>query len=274
MVKEVIGDLLVMADGGYFDVICHGANCHCTMNSGIAKSIRAKYPEAYEVDCETTPGDKNKLGTITYTKKQINPVVVNCYTQFNYGKDFKVYADYMGIEKSLQAVKDTFPGKRIGLPKIGAGLARGDWNIIKGIIEKVFNDPADDVTIVVFEGDSNDKKDSASAQLFNVFKSKTSNSSNKTTPQSASSNITDSITPTPTSVTSTTTKPTKVKKPHGKRVCRKCHVEHSVSDMIRILPAIWVCKEICLKEFVKIADEIYLSIYPPIITTPTTTVIA
>ena len=34
--------------------------------------------------------------------------------------------------KSLAIV---FEGKRIGFPKIGAGLARGDWAIIEEIIE-------------------------------------------------------------------------------------------------------------------------------------------
>jgi O-acetyl-ADP-ribose deacetylase (regulator of RNase III) len=29
-----------------------------------------------------------------------------------------------------------FSGKRIGYPKIGAGLAGGDWNIISSIIDK------------------------------------------------------------------------------------------------------------------------------------------
>ena len=40
-----------------------------------------------------------------------------------------------------------FSGKHIGLPKIGAGLAGGDWNIIKKIIQTELKDCK--VTVVI-----------------------------------------------------------------------------------------------------------------------------
>ena len=43
-----------------------------------------------------------------------------------------------------------FKGKHIGLPKIGAGLAGGDWERIKGIIQKELKDC--EVTIVIYDG--------------------------------------------------------------------------------------------------------------------------
>jgi len=36
----------------------------------------------------------------------------------------------------MRAVKDRFSGKR-GYPKIGAGLAKGDWSIVAAIIDEV-----------------------------------------------------------------------------------------------------------------------------------------
>ena len=44
----VDGDLIKLALNGTFDVIVHGANCQCTMGAGIAKAIKATFPEAYE----------------------------------------------------------------------------------------------------------------------------------------------------------------------------------------------------------------------------------
>ena len=44
------GNLIDMAEQGLFDIIVHGCNCFNTMGSGIAKEIRARYPEAYEAD--------------------------------------------------------------------------------------------------------------------------------------------------------------------------------------------------------------------------------
>ena len=146
MTKEITGDLIEMAEAGAFDVIAHGCNCHHTMNSGIAKQIKFKIPEAFAVDLETTYGDINKLGTISYTK--VHPfTVVNCYTQYHYGK-VSVYADYNAIEKCMQALRDNFGDKRIGIPRIGAGRARGDWNKIKSIIDSVFENSNVDITIV------------------------------------------------------------------------------------------------------------------------------
>jgi O-acetyl-ADP-ribose deacetylase (regulator of RNase III) len=137
MIKYVDGDLLKLADEGYFDVIAHGANCFCVMGSGIAPQIKAKYPEAYAVDCETTAGDIKKLGTITYTKNT-TPIVVNIYSQYDTKgrRQGKMDLDYDALRSGIKAMKEKFSGKRFGLPQIGAGLAGGDWAIIEKIIEE------------------------------------------------------------------------------------------------------------------------------------------
>ncbi|WP_444933164.1 hypothetical protein [Microbulbifer sp. JTAC008] len=44
-------------------------------------------------------------------------------------------ADYEAIRSVFTKVKKDFPGKRIGYPLIGAGLAGGDWEVISSIIE-------------------------------------------------------------------------------------------------------------------------------------------
>ena len=143
MIKEVEGDLVKMSDS--FDVICQGCNCFLTMGAGIAKAIKLKFPEAYEVDCETKKGDRTKLGTITFTKNT-TPVVVNCYSQFNYGREKKQYCSYEAIRSCMQNIKQQFTGKKIGMPRIGCNLAGGDYEIVKKIIEEELGD--EDVTIV------------------------------------------------------------------------------------------------------------------------------
>ena len=80
MIKEITGDLIADADN--YDVIVHGANCFCTMKSGIAKQIIQHFPEAEKVDKSTVKGDRAKLGTITHTTAT-KPIVVNAYTQYN-----------------------------------------------------------------------------------------------------------------------------------------------------------------------------------------------
>ena len=131
------GDLIKLALDGKFDVIIHGCNCQCTMGAGIAKTIKTIFPEAYDADLETAKGDREKLGTIsaaTVERDGHEITVVNGYTQFHYrGKG--VLADYDAIRSVMNAVKSQFSGKRIGYPKIGAGLAGGDWEQIVSVID-------------------------------------------------------------------------------------------------------------------------------------------
>jgi len=130
------GDLIKLALEGKFDVIIHGCNCFCTMGAGIAKQIKKEFPEAYEADLNTANGEINKLGTIssaTIHKNGTILIVVNGYTQYNW-RGSGVLVDYDAIRSVFKHVKSIYSGMRIGYPRIGAGLAGGDWKLISKII--------------------------------------------------------------------------------------------------------------------------------------------
>ncbi len=149
--KVVKGDLLQLALQGQFDVIVHGCNCQCAMGAGIAKAIRKLFPEAYEADCRTFKGYVGKLGTFSRAKivrDGVSFYVVNAYTQEKYGLT-GVNVDYRAIATAMRNVKGFYPGKRIGYPKIGAGLGGGDWEIIEQIIDHELE--GEDHTLVVLE---------------------------------------------------------------------------------------------------------------------------
>ena len=134
--KTIKGDLIQLALEGEFDVIVHGCNCFCTMGAGIAKAIKATFPQAYQADLQTTKGDKSKLGTISWAEIPLENrklIIVNGYTQYNWrGRGRKV--DYDAVRNVFAAIKTNFSGLRIGYPAIGAGLAGGNWEIISAII--------------------------------------------------------------------------------------------------------------------------------------------
>ncbi|PIE91145.1 MAG: phosphatase [Acidobacteria bacterium] len=136
--KIIKGDLIKLAIQGHFDVIVHGCNCFCTMGAGIAKSIKDQFPQAFEADLSTEKGDRNKLGTFssaTVFKNGHKFTIINAYTQFHWsGRG--VQADYDAIRRVFRLIKQTYGGKRIGYPLIGAGLAGGDWDIISAIIDE------------------------------------------------------------------------------------------------------------------------------------------
>ena len=148
--KTMKGDLLHLARQGHFDVIVHGCNCFRRMDAGIARQIQWEYPEAYETDCLTPLGDEGKLGTINLTETKDGFTIVNAYTQYGFGAG-KVHANYKAILECFRLIARRFPESRIGYPMIGAGLARGDWNIIYPIIKDALYDM--DHTLVIYEPD-------------------------------------------------------------------------------------------------------------------------
>ena len=136
--ETVDGDLLLLAKSGIFDVIVHGCNCFCEMNGGIAKSIQKHFPEAYQADLATKRGSKEKLGTYSVANVQRNGrqiSIVNAYTQYHWS-GAGVLADYDAIRKVFFAIKRDYAGCKIAYPRIGAGLARGEWSIIAKIIDE------------------------------------------------------------------------------------------------------------------------------------------
>jgi len=136
--KRVKGDLITLALEGQFDVIIHGCNCFCTMGAGIARAIQDEFPEAYVADKVTVKGDRNKLGDFSFATVKRNEkeiTIVNGYTQFHFhGKS--VLVDYDAVQRLFKKVKLKYSGKKIGYPKIGAGLAGGDWERISQIIDQ------------------------------------------------------------------------------------------------------------------------------------------
>lgn len=134
---KIGGDLIALALAGRFDVIVHGCNCFCTMSAGIARAIQDEFPEAYAADLVTVKGDRNKLGDYSFAtvrRQEHEITIINGYTQFNYHGD-SVLVDYDAVERLFTKIKQQFSGRRIGYPKIGAGLAGGDWDRISRIID-------------------------------------------------------------------------------------------------------------------------------------------
>lgn len=130
-------------------VIVHQANLYHTFGGGIAKAIAAKFPYAFDADKQTVEGDEAKLGgySIGVNFNDGQPVVVNMYSQLE--MTITSY-DYMFKALSQLARQlDRLGFKTVGFPyNMGCGLADGNWEIVKVIIEQAFADTDIEVVIV------------------------------------------------------------------------------------------------------------------------------
>jgi O-acetyl-ADP-ribose deacetylase (regulator of RNase III) len=137
---EFDGDLIAYTGEGMFDVVVHGCNCFCRMKSGIAVQMAKAFGcDAFKMEHPIYRGNLNKLGTIDFEYRKYGlsdgVKIVNAYTQYNYGTD-KRHLDYEALTLCLRKINMQFKDQIIGIPQIGCGLAGGDWNIVKSIIEK------------------------------------------------------------------------------------------------------------------------------------------
>ena len=114
--------------------IIHGCNAQGVMRSGVAKVIREKYPSAYQDYHDKYNSYGLSIGDIVISVQDDGTIIHNAITQKNYGRDNVVYVSYWAIAEVFRKI-DSMPIKEIAMPKIGAGLAGGDWNVISAIIE-------------------------------------------------------------------------------------------------------------------------------------------
>lgn len=118
------------------NIIGHGCNAQGVMGSGVAKQIRSKYPEAFEEYVKFVDffGDEAALGEIVACTTN-GKTILNMITQRFYGQDKFKYVSYDAIDNCFMNVAIHIPPDTpIAIPKIGAGLGGGNWDIIESII--------------------------------------------------------------------------------------------------------------------------------------------
>lgn len=115
--------------------IAHGVNCQNKMGSGVAKALYTKWPEVkekYHEYCEYGPPE-GLLGRSQRVTIPNRLPIFNLFTQLNYGYDGKKYVSYKAIVDAVSKIQ--YFGE-IAVPKIGCGLAGGDWNVVSAILEE------------------------------------------------------------------------------------------------------------------------------------------
>lgn len=135
-----------------FDIIAHGCNCKGGFGAGVALAVAQKYPKArhHYLDKHRTEGWR--LGEVQFVKVLgRQQYIANCATQKSFLPRGRKHADYDAIRTCMEKVRDFAKENKmtVAIPKIGAGLAGGDWKTIKKILDEVFVDF--DVTVRYLE---------------------------------------------------------------------------------------------------------------------------
>lgn len=167
--KEITGDLFEGIFKGHYDIVCQGNNCFNIQGAGIVIPFKKHFQtDKFPMELRGQ-GDINKLGQIdfkpfTITKGVVsdynkdvvgdfNIYVVNCYTQYGFGMNHedgnKAPIDYEALTLCMRKINKIFKGKRVGLPLIGGGLAGGNPDRIKLIMQTELKDC--DATLVLFD---------------------------------------------------------------------------------------------------------------------------
>ena len=144
--NHVIGDLLESD----CDYICHQVNCRGKMNSGIAKSIREKWPVVYQeytTKCfNNLPalllGDIQFININTPEADEHAQFIINMFSQEDYGYDGRRYTSYDAFWNCINLIKETIPkGSKIGFPGfIGCVRGGANWNVIYEMINEVLSE--------------------------------------------------------------------------------------------------------------------------------------
>lgn len=135
-----VGDLL--NHPGQF--IMHSCNAQGVMGSGVALAIRNRYPKNFEIYAARHAQKPLMLGEVIAVDCGIHTVLNGICQEF-YGRDGKRYVSYDAVEQAMLSVNELakHTGEsmlEVGLPRIGADLGGGDWNIISALIEETATD--------------------------------------------------------------------------------------------------------------------------------------
>lgn len=117
--------------------IGHGCNCQGIMGSGVAKIVKEKYPEAFNVYKNRWNTSGLSLGDVIWVDTN-GKTILNIMTQQNYGRTSNRFTSYDAIADAMEKINDYFytvQGGELALPMIGAGLGNGSWEVISAIIE-------------------------------------------------------------------------------------------------------------------------------------------
>jgi O-acetyl-ADP-ribose deacetylase (regulator of RNase III) len=127
-------------------IIAHVVNNEGLWGAGIVVAISRKWkqPEAmYRKLCKKIDKEVLKQGTVQFVDVAPNVTVCNMFAMDGVASEANpqplIYNSLFTCLKSLRMKAERDNVEVIQMPKIGSGLARGSWSVIRKLIKLAFN---------------------------------------------------------------------------------------------------------------------------------------
>jgi O-acetyl-ADP-ribose deacetylase (regulator of RNase III) len=137
-------------------ILFHSCNAQGVMGSGVAKTFKEKYPDAFRaysqmIQKSLINDNAPCMGEVSFFVHQHNFITACGITQENYGRDGRRYVSYEAFFDAFRRTVDFIHTPlTVIMPKVGAGLGGGDWNIIEGLM-KIILGTRINVIVIVYE---------------------------------------------------------------------------------------------------------------------------
>ncbi len=127
-------------------ILCHQVNCQAVMGSGVARSIRDKWPVVYE----RYRNAEQKLGNVQLVPVGSDLLVANLWGQDHFSSN-KRHTNYEAVFVALTDLQERWIEGAKGRPskdrlpvvfpyKMSSDRGGGSWSVIRTMIEVVFPD--------------------------------------------------------------------------------------------------------------------------------------
>lgn len=132
--KEFVGDLFSAQADSY---LAHCISADYALGAGIAK----EFDRLYDMRRKLNDRFPHVAGNPSFFVGRALPVenVFNCVTKEHY-YDKPTYADFTAAIKNMAILCNYFHVRKLAIPRLGAGLDRLDWIVVKEIIFDSFKD--------------------------------------------------------------------------------------------------------------------------------------
>lgn len=135
-ITEIEGNVFDFLGAG--DAFAHGVNCMGVMGAGIAKDVKARFPNNYKVYRDNCNTGMFKPGHMTVLKEN-DVTIYNLATQFMTGADAHL-ENVRVCARGMATHAKMFNVPLVKTVRLGCGIGGLDWENVRPVLEGINSD--------------------------------------------------------------------------------------------------------------------------------------